>query len=133
MIKLLVVDDDASMRRMLALVLGAHDMRLETADDGAGAITCAEQFEPDLVLLDIELRAGMSGLDVCRALRTHARPALSSAGIVLMSGQFEDGTADAMGPNGADRLIAKPFNVNTLRTLLREMHAQVVLRRKPQT
>lgn len=129
MIKLLVVDDEASMRRMLALLLAAPDLQLELAGDGEEALALAERFEPDIVLLDIEL-PGVSGLDVCRALRAHARPALAGAGIILMSGQYRDGPADAAGPVGADRLIGKPFKVQELRALVRKVHHQVVQRRQ---
>jgi two-component system, OmpR family, response regulator MprA len=129
MIKLLVVDDDASMRRMLALLLAAPNLQLEMASNGEEALALAERFDPDVVLLDIEL-AGMSGLDVCRALRAHARPAVAGAGIILMSGQYGYGPADAAGPVGADRLIGKPFKVQELRTLVRKVHDQVVQRRQ---
>ncbi len=129
MIKLLVIDDEASMRRMLTLVLAAPDLQIEHAADGAEALALADRFEPDVVLLDIDL-AGMSGLDVCRDLRAHARPTLASTGIILMSGSYRDSPVDAAGPVGADHLIGKPFKVQELRALVRRVNDQVLLRRR---
>lgn len=129
MIKLLIVDDDIALRRMLALALKADDVALTLAGDGNEALALAEQVEPDVVLLDIRL-AGMSGLDVCHALRSHARPTLASVGIILMSGNV--GKSSVQGPNPAtpDHWVGKPFKLGTMRSLVRDLSHQVVLRRQ---
>lgn len=86
--RILIVDDDADSAEALALALGAgHEVRL--AADGASALKAAEEFRPDVVLLDIGL-PGMDGYDVGRRLRAET----GSDGMVLVAltgfGQEQD-------------------------------------------
>ena len=71
--RVLVVDDDATVRDVVARYLGEAGYRVDLAGDGDGALRAAAAARPDAVVLDLML-PGTSGLDVCRALR--AGPAL---------------------------------------------------------
>ena len=66
--KVLVVDDDAWMRSVLADLLPAEGYEVEQASDGTSAIRLAKEDRPDLVILDLVLPE-MSGLDVLRELK----------------------------------------------------------------
>ncbi|MBS1883032.1 MAG: response regulator, partial [Actinobacteria bacterium] len=64
----LVVEDDAAVRRMLERSLGAEGFAVATAADGGAALAAAEAAAPDLVVLDVAM-PGMDGFEVCRRLR----------------------------------------------------------------
>jgi signal transduction histidine kinase len=66
--KILVVDDDAIVRRSLQVMLERGHYRVETAQDGLEALRVLPVFQPELVLLDI-LMPGMDGLETCRQIR----------------------------------------------------------------
>ena len=68
--RILVVEDDAKMRRVLELLLSGH-WTVETAADAASAITATRERPPDLVLTDL-LLPGMDGYDFLRQLRAEA-------------------------------------------------------------
>src|SRR6476659_9696237 len=65
---ILVVDDDAPIRRMLDRTLSAEGYAVETAADGGEALAAVERSAPDLVVLDVGL-PGLDGLAVSRRLR----------------------------------------------------------------
>jgi len=65
---ILVVDDDAPIRRMLERTLAAEGYAVETAADGGAALARVERSVPDLIVLDVAM-PGLDGLAVCRRLR----------------------------------------------------------------
>ena len=69
---ILVVDDEQSYRDALSVALEREGFRVETAADGPEAIAKADATRPALILLDIMLPR-MSGVDVCRELRTRSQ------------------------------------------------------------
>src|SRR5262245_46259228 len=66
--RILVVDDDPQIQRMLQSQLAARGYRVRVVDNGPDALTAAADDDPHLVLLDITM-PGMDGLEVCRQLR----------------------------------------------------------------
>ena len=82
--RILVVEDDAKMRRVLELLLSGH-WTVETAADARAAITAARERPPDLVLTDL-LLPGMDGYDFLRQLRagagTRTLPVIVISGLV---------------------------------------------------
>ncbi|MGD0676356.1 MAG: response regulator [Polyangiaceae bacterium] len=83
---LLVVDDEAQMRKLLRIVLGASGFRTIEATSGAEALTLAASYNPDLVLLDLGL-PDSDGMDVTRRLRQwFAAPIL----VISARGHVED-------------------------------------------
>lgn len=67
--RVLVVDDEPQIGRLLRTTLGARGYEVAVAVDGPAALDLVRNWRPDLVLLDLGL-PGMDGLDVCRQLRT---------------------------------------------------------------
>ena len=65
---ILVVDDDAPIRRMLSRTLAAEGYEVEASPDGGDALAAVERSTPDLVVLDVAM-PGLDGLSVARRLR----------------------------------------------------------------
>jgi two-component system response regulator MprA len=119
---ILVVDDDAPIRRMLDRTLTAEGYEVRCAADGGAALASIERSVPDAVVLDVSM-PGLDGLEVCRRLRGKrlATPIL----LLTARDALEDRVAglDA----GADDYLVKPFAVEELsarlRALLRRGHS----------
>ncbi len=117
---ILVVDDEQSYRDALSVALEREGFRVETAADGPEAIAKADATRPALILLDIMLPQ-MSGVDVCRELRTR-----SQVPIIMVTARNSEIDAVVGLEVGADDYVTKPFR-------LRELVARVraALRRAP--
>src|SRR5690606_11386800 len=101
---ILVVDDEANIRRMLVRLLEAEGYRAWEAADGAAALRVVEAEEPDVVLLDLAM-PGMDGLETLAALRERW-PALP---VVMMSGRATLADAVRATKLGAFHFIEKPL------------------------
>jgi DNA-binding response OmpR family regulator len=107
--RVLVVDDDATVRDVVARYLGDAGYRVDVAADGEAALRSAARDRPDAVVLDLML-PGTGGLDVCRALRAgHAPPAI----IMLTALGEEDDRIRGL-ELGADDYVSKPFSPREL-------------------
>ncbi|HEX7736707.1 MAG TPA: response regulator transcription factor [Ktedonobacteraceae bacterium] len=119
---ILVVDDEPEIVRTLRRSLTAYGYRVVTATNGNEALARITQYAPDLVLLDL-LLPGMSGLEVCRQIRT-----TSSLPIIVLSVKdSERDKVDAL-DLGADDYVPKPFHMNEVLARIR-----LALRRAGQT
>jgi two-component system response regulator MprA len=103
-VSILVVDDDAPIRRMLERTLAAAGYAIETAADGGEALASVERAAPDLVVLDVAM-PGLDGLSVCRRLR---RTGLRLPILLLTA---RDAVPDRVAglDAGADDYLVKPF------------------------
>lgn len=103
--KVLIVDDDPAIRKILKKVLVSNDILHEEACTGEEALTLIHSHQYDLIILDIMLE-GMDGFDVVKAIRN----AGMELPIMILSGRTEDyDTLFGLGL-GADDYITKPFN-----------------------
>ncbi|UTI66274.1 response regulator transcription factor [Paraconexibacter antarcticus] len=112
--RILVVDDDPSVRRMLARTLAADGHEVEAVADGGQALAAVERCAPEAVVLDVAM-PGLDGLAVCRRLR--ARGVV--APILLLTARDEIADRVAGLDAGADDYLVKPFAVDELRARLR--------------
>jgi two-component system response regulator MprA len=116
--RLLVVDDDPSLREALALVLDLDGFDVTTAQDGREAIRTLADTPPDAVVLDV-LMPGIDGLEVCRRMRA----AGDRTPVLMLTARAEVGERVEGLEAGADDYLAKPFAreelVARLRALLR--------------
>jgi two-component system KDP operon response regulator KdpE len=119
---ILVVDDEAQIRRALHSILSTRGYQVLSASDGAEGLDLAIEHNPNLTVLDLAM-PGMSGLDVCRELRTwYAAP------ILVLSVRGADADKIAALDAGADDFVTKPFSAGELlarvRALLRRASGQ---------
>jgi two-component system, OmpR family, copper resistance phosphate regulon response regulator CusR len=108
--RILVVEDDPRMARLLERILQEAGHGADTAVDGAKALECASMTTYDLILLDIMLPV-LDGLAVCRSLRARN----SSTPILMLSARSELRDRIQGLHDGADDYMAKPFAVEELR------------------
>ena len=110
---ILVVDDEREIVRALRRNLSVHGYTVLTASSGEEAIEAVHRHRPDLLLLDLML-PGMSGLDVCRRVRTDSSVPI----IVLSVKNAERDKVEAL-DLGADDYIQKPFGMDEVLARIR--------------
>ena len=120
--RILVVDDEPQIRRIMRVTLTNAGYEVEDAKTGEEGLEKLREFRPDLVLLDINM-PGMGGLDACRAIRADAGVAV----IMLTVNNTEAAKVEALDA-GADDFITKPFSTPELLARIR-----AALRRVPAT
>jgi two-component system KDP operon response regulator KdpE len=106
--RILVIDDEFQITRVLKRSLGAHRYDVRTAADGESGLDTFSDFHPDLVITDLSM-PGMSGIDVCKAIRR-----TSDVPIIVLSVKGEEQTKVEALDAGADDFITKPFGMNEL-------------------
>jgi two-component system, OmpR family, KDP operon response regulator KdpE len=106
--RIMVVDDERQIRRALKDALVDEGYTVVTAETGEEAVRAVETMPPDLMLLDLGL-PGMSGLEVCRAIRPRYR-----APIVVLSVRSTERDKVAALDLGADDYLTKPFGMDEL-------------------
>ena len=116
--RILVVDDDGEIRRLVAKFLRENGFHVAVARDGHEMKACLNQTHVDLIVLDVML-PGTNGFDLCRELRRS-----SSLPIIMLTAKGDDTDRIVGLEIGADDYLAKPFNP---RELLARINA--VLRR----
>ncbi len=109
--KILIVDDEMAMRFLLEGQIRRAGYQVATAASGAEALTSAETFQPDLVLLDL-MMPGMNGFDVCTQIRQ--RPALAHTRVVFLTASMTRTNRERAFDVGADDYLLKPHQLDTL-------------------
>ena len=118
--KILVVDDEPQITRVLRRSLAAHRYEVRTAADGLSALDTLHDFQPDLVITDLQMPE-MDGIELCRQIRK-----ISQMPIIVLSVKGEEKTKVAALDAGADDYVTKPFGIDELLARVR-----AALRRAP--
>jgi two-component system, OmpR family, KDP operon response regulator KdpE len=118
--KILVVDDEPQIRRMLRATLTASGYQIFDARSGMEALDSFREFMPDLVIMDLNM-PGLSGLDATREIRSGSDVPI----IILTVRNAEHEKVEALDA-GADDFITKPFGMQELMARIR-----AALRRAP--
>lgn len=118
--RILVVDDETQITRVLKRSLTAHHYDVRTAVDGESALDLFFDWLPDLVITDLSMPE-MSGIELCRQLRKR-----SEIPIIVLSVKGEEKTKIEALDTGADDYVTKPFAIDELLARIR-----AILRRAP--
>lgn len=114
--KLLIVDDEGNIRKLLLVTLGYGRYKLYFAANGAEALAFTEEHEPEVIVLDVRLPGDIDGLEVCRRIKEH--PKLKNTYIVLLTGLAKDADREAGMAAHADVYMTKPFSPEKLIELI---------------
>jgi len=106
--RILYIDDEADIREVAELALGLDpEFEVQTAASGAEGIATAEQWAPDLILLDV-MMPGMDGPTTFRGLQD--RPGCASIPVVFITARTQQQDVAALEALGARGVLAKPFD-----------------------
>jgi len=114
-VKVLIADDDADLRELIAFSLSQAGYLVIKAGDGRAAVRRFEEEAPDLVVLDVNM-PGLSGFQACEAIRRSSRVPVM---MLTVRGEEED-LVRALGL-GADDYLTKPFSPRTLLARIRAL------------
>jgi two-component system KDP operon response regulator KdpE len=106
--RILVVDDESQITRVLRRSLAAHRYEVRVAADGESALDTFHDFHPDLIITDLSMPE-MSGIELCREIRK-----TSQIPIIVLSVKGEEKTKVAALDAGADDYVTKPFGMDEL-------------------
>jgi diguanylate cyclase (GGDEF)-like protein/PAS domain S-box-containing protein len=115
---ILIVDDDARNRRLLAVLLHPKGYQTESAASGEEALTAVAHSPPDLILLDL-MMPGIDGYEVAGILK--ANPATANIPIIMVTGEGEPGMRLASLAAGAEEFLSKPIDSTELQLRVRNL------------
>ena len=107
--KILIVDDEEGMRRMLSFRLRQAGFMVQVAADGEKALIIARQIRPDLILLDLTL-PHISGQEVCKAVREDDDKEFASTPIIMLTARSTEVDRIIGKVIGANYYMTKPFD-----------------------
>lgn len=119
--RILVVEDNDLNRKLFCDVLKAGGFTVEAVADGAVATEAARSFQPDLVVLDIQLQA-VSGLDIIASLRGDR--ALAGVPVLAVTAYAGKGDEDRIRQAGAEGYLAKPVSIGPFMAAIRALLPQ---------
>ena len=109
--RILLVDDDEFVRRIYGRLLTKSGYDTRTVSNAASALTFADDWRPDVILLDIAMPF-VTGFEAAPVLKIH--PTTRSATVVAFSNYIEDGDADTMRHFNFDAVLPKPHTADEL-------------------
>ncbi len=120
-LKILVVDDEARIRKQLTIGLTGFGYEVSAAENGMEALVKIAQEQPDVVILDISLGSEPDGVEVCRRLREW-----SNTSVIMLSVHDEEKTKVQALTVGADDYLTKPFGMAELNARIIAVRRRVV-------
>lgn len=106
--KILIVEDNALNIKLFCDLLAAHGHKPEAVTDSRNALEAAREFDPDLVITDIQL-PHVSGLDLIRLIRKDVQ--LASVPIMAVTAYSAQGDEERIRAAGAQAYVSKPISV----------------------
>jgi DNA-binding response OmpR family regulator len=116
--KILIVDDDAFIRRPLEYILREEGFSPATAVDGDDCLKKVAEDRPDLIILDV-MMPGRDGFEVCRVLKDD--PQYADIPIILLSARGRENDTEKGLSLGAAEFMTKPYSPSDLISRLREL------------
>jgi CheY-like chemotaxis protein len=116
--KILVVDDDVAITKLLKMLLSMEGHQPTTVNDSNDALEIAAQLRPDLITLDL-MMPGLTGFELCQLLRNDPRS--KHIPVLIISARDDTETMEQAYQVGASGYITKPFGVETLIQKVKEL------------
>lgn len=117
----LIIEDQADIRKLLRMTLEFADYEIHEASDGHFGLHLARATKPDIVLLDVMMPGELDGLHVCRQIKSD--PELRHVKVVMLTARGQDRDCEAGMLAGADEYLVKPFSplrlIETVERLLK--------------
>ncbi|MDJ0790319.1 MAG: response regulator [Acidimicrobiia bacterium] len=118
--RVLVIEDSASVRRLIEVCLRVLGVEVSSAADGVGGLDAIKDHRPDAVVLDIGL-PGLDGWEVLRRIRNDHETA--SIKVLVLTAHAQPEMADKAAKGGADSFMTKPFRPLDLRVQVEKLLA----------
>jgi DNA-binding response OmpR family regulator len=109
--KVLIIDDDPSLRRLVQVVFERDGFDVSLASEGSEGVQLALMNPPHIIILDIMME-GLHGFEVCKMLR--ANSSMRRTAIIIISGKAYKSDIDKAIELGADSYVIKPFSPKEL-------------------
>ncbi|MBW2605872.1 MAG: response regulator [Deltaproteobacteria bacterium] len=106
--KILIVDDQREVRRLVEMTLRVEDYQVLQAESGEKAIEIAKAEKPELIIMDIMMPGGMDGLEATRILKND--PETKDCTIVMLTAKGQQADREVGLEVGADDYFSKPFS-----------------------
>lgn len=117
--KILIVDDDPSIRNLIQRFLSKQNYQVEAAEDGKTALAAFEQFNPDLVILDVNL-PDVLGYNLCQEMQNRTK-----VFVLMLTSRADEADKIRGFSQGADDYLTKPFSLGEL-----EVRVGAILKRQ---
>ncbi len=117
--KILVVDDDPAIRNLIQRFLSSKNYQVESAEDGKTALAAFEQFNPDLVILDVNL-PDVLGYTLCQDMQNRTK-----VFVLMLTSRADEADKIRGFAQGADDYLTKPFSLGEL-----EVRVAAILKRQ---
>jgi len=112
--KILIVEDQTDVLKLLSMVLRAEDRQIFLAEKGEDALCIARESRPDVILMDVMLPGEVDGYQATRALKTD--PATAGCAIIIMTAKVQEQDRIDAFEAGADDYLGKPFDLADLKS-----------------
>jgi CheY-like chemotaxis protein len=120
--RVLIVEDQSDIRKLIRMTLEFEDYEIHEAADGAFGLNMVQAVRPDLVLLDVMMPGELDGLQVCQRIK--ADPTLQHIKVVLLTARGQARDREAGAAARADEYLVKPFSpLQLIETIERLMAA----------
>ena len=110
--RILVVDDQMTVRRLVEMALAGTDIEVLQAESGEQALAMVRELCPDLIIMDIMMPGGMDGIEAVRILRS--QPEICDCPILILTAKDQKPERQKAFDVGGDDYLAKPFKLNDL-------------------
>lgn len=119
---ILVVEDQADIRKLITMTLDFGDYEIHEAEDGAQGLFKAGALRPNLILLDVMMPGDLDGFQVCERVKADAT--LRGTRVVMLTARGQKSDLETGEKAGADAYLTKPFSplelIDTVEKLLAE-------------
>jgi DNA-binding response OmpR family regulator len=116
--KILVVDDEPAIARLVKMSLSYEGYNVRTATDGFEAMETVANWKPELLVLDI-MMPGMSGYEVCKEIKKN--PETNNVKIIFLTARGATSDAEEGFEAGGDEYVVKPFDPEQLADKIKEL------------